>query len=105
LCVPPEYDRTAEALRSVLDARAGEPIVAEPSCPSHMFDGMTLAGCCIAGGTCGVSTEPWTAAIAQLGLRLPSACILASEAAEIARSAVADAGSPPACPGPTPKRR
>jgi len=102
LCVPPDYDRSADALRAVLAAHADEPLVPEPSCPSETLDGSTLAGCCISGGTCGVSTTPWTAAAAQLGLDLHSACILASEAAQIARTAVADAGPPRACPSSSP---
>lgn len=93
----PDYERTAQALRVALAAHAGEPLVIEPSCPSHTFDGSTLAGCCIVGGTCGVSTDVWTAAAAEVGLRLPSACILPSEAAEIVGAAVVDAGPPPAC--------
>jgi hypothetical protein len=102
LCVAPEYDQNAEALRTALTAHAGEPLVAEPSCPSQLLDGTTLAGCCIVGGTCGVSTEPWTVAAAELGLQLPSVCILASEAAEVAGTAVADAGPPPACASSAP---
>jgi hypothetical protein len=103
LCVAPEYDRSAAALRAALAAHAGEPLVPEPSCPSETLDGSTLAGCCISGGTCGVSTKPWTAAAAQLGLDLHSACLLASEAAQIAGTAVADAGPPRACPSPSPR--
>ena len=99
LCVPPGYDRSAEALRGAVSAHAGEPLVPEPSCPSAAIDDSMLAGCCISGGTCGVSTQPWTAAAAQLGLNLQSACILASEAAQIAGRALADAGSPRACAG------
>jgi hypothetical protein len=105
LCVPPDYDRTAEALRAALAAHAGEPLVLEPSCPSLSLDGSTLTGCCITGATCGVTTEPWTAAAAGLGLKLPSACILASEAAQIVGTALTDAGPSPACPGLTPKPR
>jgi hypothetical protein len=98
LCVSPGDDRSAEALRDALTAHAGEPLVAEPSCPGQtLLDGATLPGCCIVGGTCGVSTEPWTVAAAELGLQLPSACITTSEAAEIAGTAVSDAGPPPAC--------
>ena len=102
LCLSPDDDRSAEALRVALTAHAGEPLVAEPSCPSQTLAASTLVGCCIAGGTCGVSTEPWTAAAAELGLQLPSACILATEAAEVAGTPVADAGPPPACAGPVP---
>ncbi|MEO8179863.1 MAG: hypothetical protein ABI895_13605 [Deltaproteobacteria bacterium] len=97
LCVPPGYDRSADALRGALAAHAGEPLVPEPSCPSEALDGSMLAGCCISGSTCGVSTQLWTAAAAQLGLNLQSVCILASEAAQITGRAVADAGSPRAC--------
>jgi len=100
LCLPPGYDRTIDLLHAALLAHAGEPLVPEPSCPSQTFDGSTLAGCCISGGTCGVSTEPWTGAVAQLGVGLHSACILTSEAARIAGSAAADAGPPRACASP-----
>jgi hypothetical protein len=104
LCVPPDYDRMAEALRVALAARAGEPLVPDSSCPSETLDGLTLTGCCIADGTCGVSTEPWTAAAAEFGVRLPSVCILASEAVQLAGTAGGDAGSRPACSsaGPVP---
>jgi hypothetical protein len=109
LCVPPDYDQTAETLRTTLEARADEPFVPEPGCPSQTFDGATLAGCCIAASTCGVSTELWTAAAAEFGLRLPTTCILASEAAELAGAAVADGGTPPPCASAggnsAPKRR
>jgi hypothetical protein len=97
LCLSPGDDRAAEALRAALTAHAGEPLVAEPNCPSQALDGAVLAGCCITGGTCGVSTEPWTAAAAELGLQLPNTCILASEAAVVAGAAVVDAGPPPGC--------
>jgi hypothetical protein len=100
LCLPPGYDRNIDVLRTVLVAHAGQPLVPEPSCPSQTFEGSTLAGCCIPGGTCGVSTEPWTGAIAQLGQGLHSACILASEAARIAGSAEVDAGPSRACASP-----
>ena len=100
LCLPPGYDRSIDGLRSALAAHAGESIVLEASCPSLILDGSLLVGCCITGGTCGVSTEPWTGLVARLDPGLQTACIPASEAARIVGSAAPDAGSARACASP-----
>ena len=82
-CVPPSYDRAAQALTQVLARHAGEPMVLDPSCPSQVVEDVTLAGCCGKGGVCGLNTAPWTAEAARFGQKIPTACISPAEAAQL----------------------
>jgi len=96
-CVPQSYDQAAQALSQVLARHAGEPMVLDPSCPSQVLDDVTLAGCCGKGGVCGLNTAPWTAEAARFGQKLPTACISASEAAQLTNATSADAGPARSC--------
>ena len=97
LCAPPSYDATAQALSQTLARHAGEPMVLDPSCPSHDLDDGTLAGCCGVGGVCGVNTAPWTREAARVGLKIPTACISLSEAAKLTGETGTDAGTARSC--------
>lgn len=94
-CVPPSYDQAAQALSQVLARHAGEPMVLDPSCPSQVFDDLTLAGCCGASGVCGLNTAPWTTEAARFGQKIPTACISPAEAARL--TGATSAGSPRSC--------
>jgi hypothetical protein len=97
LCVPQSYDQAAQALARVLARHAGEPVVADPSCPSQVVDDVTLAGCCGKGGSCGLNTAPWTSEAARFGQKIPTACITPAEAAQLTGMSSAEGGAPRSC--------
>lgn len=82
-CLAPEVNEQGEELRNALTRASREPFAPDLACPSHIFDGDELSGCCRA-GVCGVDTQAWTRSAAAFGLVLPRACLDPREAAELA---------------------
>jgi hypothetical protein len=96
LCVSPVLDGSTPGLQDALSG-ADEPIVLDASCPDRVVGETTLPGCCSAGATCGVSSQPWVRDFEALGVRLARRCLGADELGEASGAPQADAGPPLSC--------
>jgi hypothetical protein len=83
LCLAPNADTLVNGLNTAFAGITPAPVLLDPACPSVTLAGTPLAGCCDRTGVCGVSTQAWGRAAAQLGLKVPSSCLTPDEASRV----------------------